>query len=70
MTIKDLIDLVDYNRETDYEIIQICEPGGNWDEYVEFKTSSILIEAFEDRQIASMAAIREDCIRVDLVKEE
>lgn len=61
-----LLDLIDYNRDSENEMIQICRPGGNWDEYDEILVSSALLLPLYKAEVMEMAAIETDVIRVDI----
>ena len=66
MTLNEFLDLVDYGRDSEIERIQICKPGGNWDDFDEVLTSSCLLIPFGDLQIEEIGAIREDVFRASL----
>ena len=61
-----LLDLIDYNRDSENEMIQICCPGGSWDEYDEILVSSALLLPLYKAEVIEMAAIEKDVIRVDI----
>lgn len=64
MTLNELLDVVDYNRESEKERIQICRPDANWDEYDEVVTGSALLCPFGNAKVLELGAIKEDVIRV------
>ncbi len=48
------------------EMIQICHPGRNWEDYDEFNAGSELLKPFYDLEVNCLSAIETDVIRVDL----
>ena len=66
MTLNELLDVIDYNRESEYEKIQICRPDANWDDCDEVLTSSALLCPFGNAKVNSIGAVNENVIRVDI----
>lgn len=66
MTLNELLDVYDYNRESKTEYIQICRPDGNWDDFDEVLTSSALLCPFGNAKVECIGAVAENCIRVDI----
>lgn len=62
MTLRELLEIIDPDSS---ETIQICREG-SWDEYDTFHGDSILLKAFDDLEIGSLAAIKKDVFRVSL----
>lgn len=52
------------------EMIQICHPGRNWEDYDEFNAGSELLKPFYDLKVKSLSAINTDVIRVELDFDE
>lgn len=66
MTLGELLDAIDYDREYVNEKIQIIAPDGDWDDFDEVSTSSYLLEYIEGKTVKCMAAICAKVIRVEL----
>lgn len=65
--LKQILDLIDYNRESQNEKIQICRPNGDsWDDVDEVLTSSALLLPIYEAEICEMGAIDKDTIRVSI----
>lgn len=64
--VKDLIDLIDYNRESDTEVIEVCRMGGGWDEFDEASTASALLVPIYEAPIKCMEATAQNTIRIDI----
>lgn len=52
------------------EIIQICEPNMDWDNFSEFHVGSQLLKPFVDFEVDCIGAIAENVIRVALYNED
>ena len=70
-----LIDLLEAIGEGYYsfdtaEIIQICEPNMDWDNFSEFHVGSQLLKPFADFKVDCIGAIAENVIRVALYNED
>ncbi len=70
-----LIDLLEAIGEGYYsfdtaEIIQICEPNMDWDNFSEFHVGSQLLKPFADFEVDCIGAIAENVIRVALYNED
>jgi hypothetical protein len=66
ITLNDLLDLIDYNRESETEKIQICRPDSDWDDCDEVGTSSALLCPFGNAEVKCIGAVDENVIRVDI----
>ena len=66
ITLGDLIDLIDYNRDSKNQMIQICCAGGDWDEYDTVSISSSLLEPLEECLVKEIGAEGVNIIRVDI----
>jgi hypothetical protein len=66
MTLNELLDVYDYNRESETQYIQICRPNSNWDDYDQVLTSSALLCPFGNAEVNEIGAVGEDVIRVDI----
>ena len=64
--VKHLIDLIDYNRESETEMVQVCRMGGEWDEVDEVSTASALLVPIYEAPIKYMGAVAENVIRIDI----
>lgn len=64
--LKQLLDLIDYNRESETEKLQICRPDSNWDDCDEVSTGSALLLPFYEAEITDIEAIDKDVIRVNI----
>ena len=64
--VKHLIDLIDYNRESERELIQVCRMGAEWDEVDEVSTASALLVPIYEAPIKCMEAVAENVIRIDI----
>lgn len=70
LKVCDLLDAIDYNRESDNEIIQVCRCGGEWDEVDEIATSSSLLLPLYTAKILCMEAIEANVIRIEIDWDE
>ena len=66
MTLNELLDVYDYNRESETQYIQICRPNSNWDDCDQVLTSSALLCPFGNAKVNEIGAVGEDVIRVDI----
>ena len=66
ITLNDLLDLIDYNREFTAERIQICGPDDDWDDYDEIRTSSALLFHLGSAKVSEIEAVGNDVIRVGI----
>lgn len=66
MKLYELIDLIDYNRESEAEILQIIRPDSDYDVYDSILTSSALLVPLYDAEVKSIGAIGEDIIRIEI----
>lgn len=66
MTLEELLDVIDYSRESENEKLQVCRPDGNWDEFDEVGTSSALLVPLYKAKVNTIQAVDEDIIRVDI----
>lgn len=70
MKVKDLLDAIDYNRESDHEIIEICRCGGEWCDVDEVVTSSTLLLPLYTANIKCMEATAANVIRIEIDWDE
>ena len=70
MKLYELIDVYDYNRESETKKIQICRPNENWEDCDEVSTCSAILIPFYGFTVKEIGAIDEDVIRVDLEWDE
>ena len=66
VNVKDLIDLIDYNRESETEMIEVVRMGGEWDEVDEASTASALLVPIYEAPIKCMEATAPNVIRIDI----
>ncbi len=66
MTLNELLDVIDYNRESKTECIQICRPDSDLDDCDEVLTSSALLCPFGNAKVECIEAVAKDCIRVGI----
>lgn len=64
--VKDLINLIDYNRESERDLIEVCRMSGDWEDYDTMCTSSPLLFPIYEAPIECMGAIKENTIRIDI----
>lgn len=69
MKLIDLLTAIGADVERD-EMIQICHPGRNWEDYDEFNAGSRLLKPFYELEIESLSAINTDVFRVELAFDE
>ena len=70
MTLAELIDVIDYHRESITQRIQMCRCGGEWDEFDETVTSSTLLLPLYTAKVEEIAAVDADAIRVSIDWDE
>lgn len=66
MTLNELLDVIDYNRESELERIQICKPDSDWEDFDEVVSSSALLRPFGNAKVRCIGAIAENVIRVEI----
>lgn len=66
ITLNDLLDLIDYNRESETEKIQIVGPDDDWNEYDEIRTSSVVLLHLGSAKVNEIEAVGNDVIRVGI----
>lgn len=66
MTLNELLDVIDYNRDSTIDKIQICRPNADWDDCDEVLTSSALLFPFGNAKVKCVGAVAEDVIRVEI----
>ncbi len=64
--LKQLLDAMDYNRESTTEKVQICRPNEGWDDYDEVAICSAILLPMYEAEITCMEAIDKDVIRIDI----
>ena len=70
MTLKDLLDAIDPNRESTEEAIQLCRYDGEWDDFDEVVVSSLLLLPLYTAKVDEIQAINENIIRVAIDWDE
>ena len=65
VTVGQLIDLIDYNREGTV-VIQVCIKDGDWEDYDNVRSDSSFLEAIENCKVNEMSAIAERVFRIDI----
>lgn len=66
MKLFELLNVIDYNRESTVEKIQICRPDGNWDDCDEVSSSSALLIPLYQCKVTCLEAIEQNVIRIDI----
>ena len=70
MTLAELLDVIDYNRDSTTQTIQLCRCGGEWEEVDETVTSSSLLLPLYTAKVKEIGAIDENVFRVDIDWDE
>lgn len=70
MTLCDLIDVYDDDREKLDQFIEICRPGQNWEDFDRVPTCSCLLIPFYSAKIVCIGTENKNSIRVDLDWDE
>ena len=66
MKLNELLDVIDYHRDSELEHIQICNPDSDWDDFDEVSSSSALLRPFGNAEVKCIGAIAENVIRVEI----
>ena len=66
MILNELLDAIDYNRDSEIEKLQIVRPDGDWDDVDEVGTSSALLCPFGNAKVKEIGAVDENVIRVSI----
>ena len=66
MKLYELIDVYDYNRESETQKIQICIPNANWEDFDEVMAGSVLLLPLYNAKVLEIGAIDENVLRVDI----
>lgn len=67
MKLYELIDVYDYNRESETKKIQICRPNADdWDDCDEVMAGSALLLPLYNAKVLEVDAIDESVLRVDV----
>lgn len=66
ITLNDLLDLIDYNRESTAEKIQIVGPDDDWNEYDEIRTSSVVLFHLGSAKVSEIEAVGNGVIKVGI----
>ena len=64
--LKQLLDLIDYNRESTTERLQICRPNSDWDDCDDVATGSALLLPLYEAVVKEIEAIEYDVIRISI----
>lgn len=70
MTLGELIDVYDENRELECQYIELCRPGMNWEDFDSVVTCSCLLIPFYSAQIKCIGTENKNAIRVDIDWDE
>lgn len=65
ITVKQLLDLIDYNGDGNVKI-QVCTKGGDWEDFDEFRSCSSFLDAIENCTVNEFGAIENNVIRIDI----
>lgn len=66
MKLWELIDVIDHERESKIEYLEICRPNGNWEDCDLCLTSSALLIPLYHQTVKAIGAVEENIIRVDI----
>ncbi len=66
MKLYELIDVIDYNRDSTLERLQICRPDSEWEDFDECLAGSALLIPLYHQTVRCIEAICENVIRVDI----
>ena len=66
MKLGELLDLIDINRESNTEKIQLVYPDGDWDDYDEFKLCSPFLQVHEEYEVNELEAMDRSVVRVSV----
>lgn len=70
MKLYELLDVYDYNRESETQKIQICHPNADWEDFDEALAGSVLLLPLYNAKVKEIGAVGEDIIRVDIEWDE
>ena len=70
MTLGELIDVYDVNREYEAQQIELCRPGMNWADFDSVSTCSCLLIPFYSAQVKCIGTENKNAIRVDIDWDE
>ena len=70
MKLYELLDVYDYNRESETHKIQICRPNSDWEDWDEVLAGSVLLLPLYNAKVKEIGAVDEDIIRVDIEWDE
>ena len=65
LTVRQLIDLIDYNGDGNVRI-QVCTSDGDWEDFDEFRSCSSFLDAIENCTVNEFGAIDNNVIRIDI----
>ena len=65
ITVKQLIDLIDYNGDGNVRI-QVCTSDGDWEDFDEVRSCSSFLDAIENCTVNEFEAIDNNVIRIDI----
>ena len=69
MTLAELLDVYDYNRESETQYIELCRPDGDWDDFDSILSSCLLIP-FLSAKVKCIGTEHKNSIRVDIDWDE
>lgn len=64
VTLRQLVELIDPNKDQSGEKIQLVGPGGDWDEYDTISACSKLLEPLYGAEVAEIWAFQKSVVRV------
>lgn len=70
MTLGELIDVYDEDRESELQQIELCRPGMSWEDFDSVATCSCLLIPFYSAQIKCIGTENKNAIRVDIDWDE
>jgi hypothetical protein len=70
MTLAELLDVYDYNRESETQYIELCRPNSDWDDFDSILSSSYLLVPFLSAKDKCIGTENKNAIRVDIDWDE
>lgn len=70
MTLAELLDVYDYNRESETQYIELCRPNSDWDDFDSILSSSCLLVPFLSAKVKCIGTENKNAIRVDIDWDE
>jgi hypothetical protein len=66
MTLVELLDVYDYDRDNENQYIELCRPNMNWDDFDSVLSSSCLLIPFYSAKVKCIGTENKNAIRVDI----